>query len=275
MSPFDENLAKLSVAAKKLNTKTEDLSRLIGSVEATLAASQLGLTVWLETILSRGAARETTDQNGKPIGNRYECDAWLLGYDKVEDAWHVATKRILVRADQQMSGTHREEERLDLGEAIPLLKAPRSVRVEATPYLEGLVVLLTSRAEYLSQEVDKAEKSFAKDSPQPTEMDRRVAVALKGAALPAQRIQGTPEHSEHTKAAMRESLAQFMVPKPVDESGESFLGVQAAQDAARREHLTIPHPSVAAIERAAEEGGFFGAPAKAPLAVPVIRKGRK
>jgi len=160
-------LAALDVSSKKLNEKTDSLNKLIEQLEKRLQASQVGVSVWLDShgsqMLDASPESQHLDPNNEPVGDLVESTGWVLGFAKVAEAgtyeWRIAVHPVrqiwtphLVN-DWQTSDFRTLSE----GEPRPLLKAPRAVRVEAAGLLETLVKQIAERAASFAEDIEKAE----------------------------------------------------------------------------------------------------------------------
>lgn len=144
MAPIDKSLRDLAALAAQLNERSDALNERIGSIEDQLAQAGVGVTLWLyEHLLDRS----TRDKDG-------EFTAWCLGYSKVDADWRVAVKRVNAREySPELFGEPRVSIE-DLDQTLPLLKAPRVVRLEAAPLLEELVQALAVKVQAFIETVD-------------------------------------------------------------------------------------------------------------------------
>jgi hypothetical protein len=157
MVPIDAALGELSTLSAQLNQATEVLNSIIRDLERGLAATKVGVSVWLEAdapFITDFLLAET--KNGK------KRNGWQLGYGKIADAW-----RILVRPVHEYWETPTEDPTEgywvieDCGEAVALANAPRQVRVEAAPHFERLIIELSNKVKKFLVNVEDAKKFAA------------------------------------------------------------------------------------------------------------------
>lgn len=149
MSPTAGSLFELEILSDKLNTQTEELNSVIADLDKRLGAMRLGVTVWLvDDFINR-----------TPVANQpNNIFVWEIGYAKVKEEWCIAARH--------SSGFWSEEfQHWDLNpvtEAVPLLKAPRIVRVEAAALLDKLINELKDRVTGYVASLENAKHLVAK-----------------------------------------------------------------------------------------------------------------
>lgn len=153
---FDMTLKNLSAVANTLKAETEELNRVIADLNTRIAQTGIGVSVWLdhETILLDSKQAEEKTDDGEPL---HVTTGWALGYCKTDDVWTIAvrkTERLHCLAEDNGSDEFSWEN------PIPLLKAPRNVRIEAAPYLEMVLVTLGQRAAQFVQNIAQAKKAL-------------------------------------------------------------------------------------------------------------------
>ena len=150
MAPILDSLRSLSEASAELATKTEELNGVLLRVEKQLAEARVGVSIWLDD--GRRLVDETPRQAGRSTG-------WAVGYAKVGGDWHLAAKRVSVR-ETSKTGNPQDDyiEFEDAGEPVALVKAPRSVRVEAAALLEKVVTELTAKVRRFVGNIEDAKK---------------------------------------------------------------------------------------------------------------------
>ena len=139
MVPIRESMQDLSLLARELNAETDSLNGVIQSLEDQLAASKVGVAIWLPHLLDESAP--TREDESREIFT----EGWLLGYAKIGDAWRIAVKRVLRVSIIDGSRDVVREDVEDQTPPMPLTKAPRVVRVEAAQHLESLIEALATR----------------------------------------------------------------------------------------------------------------------------------
>jgi hypothetical protein len=159
MVPISEEVSRLTSVAKKLNEATESHNKLIEKLEADLQKSGVGVACWAECVLVEGPVTTFQDENemGPVLGHQ---ESWDLGYQKLGDTWRIVTKKVI--CTWPIGDTEKKEWSDGDDAPIPLLKAPRAVRVEAAPFLEQLVRKLREKAELYIKAIDTAAAAFEK-----------------------------------------------------------------------------------------------------------------
>ncbi len=159
MAPMRETLDELTKAAAALNKETDELNGVLEDIEDELAGAGVGMTVWLGYALADSNWTEEYDEHTDRTWE--ESTAWDLGYEKLEDGWRIAAKRVKLRRNTG----DMEWESFDLptpggsqGGPIPLAKAPRLVRMEAAAHLEDLLKVLIKKMREYQKDIAEAKK---------------------------------------------------------------------------------------------------------------------
>jgi hypothetical protein len=121
-------LAELSV---QLNSRSDDLNRLIEELNSRLAASNLGLEFWLEThpISDTGLLHGQNNLNVREL--KY------LGYTKVQEKWQLAVREESI--EYQWDQDNQIEIPVSTVHDFPLLKCSRDTRLKAADLFDGLL----------------------------------------------------------------------------------------------------------------------------------------
>ncbi|MCH7960605.1 MAG: hypothetical protein IID08_10755 [Candidatus Hydrogenedentes bacterium] len=159
MNPTNKDLNKLAEVASQLNTETDDLNRLIISLEERLAGMQIGLECWC------GLTIEPVER----FGENYETDekdkfreSWNLGYCKIGDAWRIAIRREI--DDYAPPYDQWDFAGVVTATLTSLANAPRHLRISFAEHLDTLISSLTELAERRVEEMQKAKKELASES---------------------------------------------------------------------------------------------------------------
>jgi len=120
--PLEEALAQLGQAATALQLETENLNAGIVAFDTRLAEIGAGVTLWLDTKLLE-------------LGEK----SWTFGYARVNGKMGLAVRQ----------GTFEPL-------LLPLINAPRHVRVAAVALMRELITALTDRAREHADEVRAA-----------------------------------------------------------------------------------------------------------------------
>lgn len=157
--PSKQTMEELAAAAAELNSASDDLNEIIETFEDQLQRAGVGVSCWLGEedfepsawLLPQAPSVEDPDDD-----NHLVATGWLLGYVKLSDKWRLAVKEVLVniypRADLQERENKRDLRKPD----VPLLKAPRHIRVAAAAQFEELAKLLTRRMKQHTADIEEA-----------------------------------------------------------------------------------------------------------------------
>jgi hypothetical protein len=148
MSPSKESLDQLASVAQELNEKSDGLNATIEQVEARLGLSRIGIAVWLCTCID-GVKTDAGVEEG-----------WDVGYFKIGDTWRLAARHVRWRNVVEDDGTQTVDDE-PLADPVALVRAPRSIRVQAAPLLEVVVDRLVRQAREFVDNIDRA-SAFAK-----------------------------------------------------------------------------------------------------------------
>jgi hypothetical protein len=161
--PMRKTLDTLAKTAATLNTKTDQLNEIVADVEQEFQAAGVGVTVWLNALLDSSSTERryqaNDDEQQWPIDVTF---GWELGFAKVEGEWRISAR--YVRHEQSGDDVESFEERAP----IPLVKAPRIVRVEAAPLLETLAEVTNTKMEAYIKGIERAQ-TMAKEGDPPDE----------------------------------------------------------------------------------------------------------
>jgi hypothetical protein len=155
MAPSKKTIEEIAALAATLNKETEELNSLVGHLEQQLGNAKIGVSVWADVTLD---CRESVgnDDGGNELKT---IDAWDLGYAKVDKEWRIAAKqRRGIGLSKDFEGNF---DWVDMSAPIPLVKAPRGVRVEAAACLDGLLAALQKRMAEFIKNIRDAKKLTA------------------------------------------------------------------------------------------------------------------
>jgi hypothetical protein len=163
--PSKKIMERLAAAAQELNRESEDLDEVIEGFEDDLARIGVGLTCWLGADLIDPATYLLEASTRREDEDVSTASGWLLGYTKHEGKWRLVVKRAGVRIDAHPATPRDEGQTLvdEDGAQTPLLKAPRSVRVEAVAALEQLADQIASKLASRAKAIRDAKRVFAED----------------------------------------------------------------------------------------------------------------
>jgi hypothetical protein len=129
--------------AQALNKEADRVSKYIKSVNKELRSAGVGLEVWNQTaggIVEERYARLTSEEIvDSQSGNCVTVSRGkgiIIGYAKVEGRWEIALQRVDFGTDDDCLVSYK-------GDTFSLEKAPRYLRIKATPCIEPLLELLT------------------------------------------------------------------------------------------------------------------------------------
>lgn len=145
-------LAELSVLAKRLNSQSNNLNKHIKVLNDQLSAMNLGLEYFLrQPIQSTGRLQ---DSNCSPP-KRYEENVYL-GYGKLNDVWQLTLKEETI--DYEWNPEEREEISVSEYDYIPLMQAPRELRLIAVDYFDNLIKGLKQHVQGTLGRIGRAEE---------------------------------------------------------------------------------------------------------------------
>ena len=133
-------LTDLEKTAKALNEASGRVNTILLSCENKIQSLNLGIEVWLDDVAIDLSDKSDFEDPSTPN----QIAAASLGFAKVQNIWCLATKI--------------SPDRSRLNNPIPLLQAPRKVRMGAVELLPRLVRELSVRAEIKLRAIETAEK---------------------------------------------------------------------------------------------------------------------
>lgn len=148
MSPDESTLRKLEKLAEQLNASTDELNRVIESLESRLARMSLGITVWL---VNAWLDRPYVDELDK-------TEAVILGYAKTKDGWRICA----ATAHLRWFHDGNEYDIVDLSEPTPLTLRSREIRIAACDCLDDLLGRMADLARHRLEGIERA-KAVAAD----------------------------------------------------------------------------------------------------------------
>lgn len=163
MAPNKSSVDSLKKLAATLNQETEDLNKLIEDLESELDACRIGVSIWLDVVLDKRTSIEVFERRNGDHEEEQIREGWDLGYCKVGDKWRFAVKRIRSTSRDDTTDQFGLEESVwaDVGNPVPLVQAPRVVRVQAASLLDQLLETLHNRVEGFVKDIQAA-KNLAK-----------------------------------------------------------------------------------------------------------------
>jgi len=154
------DISELTPIARQLNEKSDKMNNLLATINRQLAKLNLGIEIWLDTLLSAGEWIEDA-------ANNIKCrEAGYLGYSRVNGKWQLAVR---VVPEEMKVNTHQEHiEEAGRPYWSSLLKCSRGVRLAALEQLPKLLDLLNAESDRLVKLIDATEKtthSFSDHTP--------------------------------------------------------------------------------------------------------------
>ena len=137
----------LKGVADKLNKESDALQEILKNLNEKLGALNIGLEVWLYKS-TRHYVRWFNTMNAD----------WSLGYTKTNEGWCVAVRLVKVEEVDEVMFVNSDPDY----EPMPLLKASRSVRIEASKYFEWLIEEIQSKIEESLKTIDSAKRAVEK-----------------------------------------------------------------------------------------------------------------
>ena len=144
---------ELAPIAKQLNEKTDQINKILATVNRKLAKLNLGVTVWLDETLPAAPCRWIEDENG------VRCrDAFYLGYGRLDDKWGLLVKNVTEEIKLDREGREYIEEIGPVRKAS-VLNGTRNARLAALEQLPELLGVLKGKGERLLKLIDDAEET--------------------------------------------------------------------------------------------------------------------
>ncbi len=158
MAPNKSSVESLKKLAATLNQETEDLNHLIEELEVALDACKIGVSIWLNVALDQRTSVEVVDRRNGDRDEEQIREGWDLGYCKVGDKWRIAVKRTRSTSRDDTTNQLGDEELVwaDVDNPLPLVQAPRVVRVQAAGLLDDLIQTLHGRVEDFVKDIQTA-----------------------------------------------------------------------------------------------------------------------
>jgi hypothetical protein len=139
-------LDELTPIAEKLNEQSNEINTTIAAFNAKLEALNVGLEEWLDP----------------------DEDHFQVGYAKVGDRWQLAARRCpnikwirTINSYGRNDGYYEAVPGAGLPRALPLLQAPRELRIRALGYMPAMIRQLKQRAEGSLDAIRAAKKLAA------------------------------------------------------------------------------------------------------------------
>lgn len=157
---YKRTLARLYTLVGKTSGRAQGAlergeNQTLEQIDQRLAKMKLGLACWADEEVDIPKLGEyELDEDGTHTG-------WVLGYHGFPDGRHLAARRVRMRSEEREQPWGMEEiwwTMEVLIEPVPLVKAPRAVRVWSTSILEGFMKKLAEKAEGYVESIGKAKK---------------------------------------------------------------------------------------------------------------------
>src|SRR5260370_13312698 len=144
MSPNDAKTAKvqtnfqsLSAVASSLNAASDELTRVVGTLDEALKRLNLGLTVWVTF----------ADRSDEQDPSRYDVDQ--IGYCRVNDKWGISLRHIW---GHEAFDAHNED-----GPWL-FTNAPRELRLRSVDKIADLIESLSNEASATTKKIQEKTK---------------------------------------------------------------------------------------------------------------------
>lgn len=151
MSPDEQKLHTLSELSSQLNAESDDLNSVIESLEQRLATMNIGIAVWCNSLLCDSGWAPIKNYDEEVVGQK--ASGYDLGYARDSGHW-----RICVRESVQYLDKNGEFDYAETSPFVPLVNAPRIVRVEAAAELDSLLDELIRKASGYIENIKKAKE---------------------------------------------------------------------------------------------------------------------
>lgn len=173
---ISDKLEKIKKGAEKLNATTDELNLTISYIEKQMLGS--GVEFWWE---SEMLAPNIGNADGT-AGLR-EREYHELGYTKIGNDWCLAVRqRVDVEEDTARSGRDDFDEcdfhTITCGDPVPLMRAPRRIRIAAADHLEAFLEALADEIDRMTKSVSRANALVTDDAGIDPELKRRIGQDL-------------------------------------------------------------------------------------------------
>jgi hypothetical protein len=175
-------ISRIKQQAQTLNAKTDELNAAIERVESTLRESSPGVEFWWHRGHGGCLLGEETYQDD---GHRWK-DGYILGYARVGDEWCLAVQFLTGIID----GDTWDE--VADGDAVPLKRAARRLRIEAIGYLKEFLDALSGAIDKMTEAIDRAVVVANDELPESTASKPRVRTITNAIASVAPSTLPTP-----------------------------------------------------------------------------------
>jgi hypothetical protein len=142
-----DSMARLQQKADRLNAELESIDDAINAVEKKIAATNVGLTAWVDL------QKDLETRRDEDESCRY-YKTLQLGWTEIDGMWCLAVRTMLERHDEDGEWLDAEV----VSQPSPLAGAPRVVRIRAAEQLHALVERLEYEAETAYDAIRKAKK---------------------------------------------------------------------------------------------------------------------
>jgi uncharacterized coiled-coil DUF342 family protein len=135
---MQQQYAELAAQAKELNNESDNINDIITQTNKQLAELNIGLEVWVG-----------------PWGNK----AYQAGYARLDSGWGLATRDVFKSSKDD--DDEDDGQKTEYSEAVSLLSAPRSIRIDALDDLERIIEALKTKAKNSIDTIHEAKKIVA------------------------------------------------------------------------------------------------------------------
>jgi hypothetical protein len=151
------NLKDLKPLAKKLNTKTDELTASLRTVEDSLNEMGLGIETRLAQALTTGPKTfRPLGAEGARAHAEYIYTSTHLGYGRHGDRWALVVHSVTNLGIRDQYSNIVEDEEQEDENPKPLLQASRAIRIKAVEHIEPLIEQLQKEAQTSLEKIEKA-----------------------------------------------------------------------------------------------------------------------
>jgi len=161
------NFQTLSTVASSLNSASDELTRVIGTLDEALKKLNLGLTVWVIF----------EDRSDEHDPSHYDADQ--IGYCKVNGKWGISLRHIW---GNEVFDDHKEDG------PWPFTEAPRELRIRSVDKIADLIEALNKEASATTKKIQEKTKEVGElalaigkiaNETKPSNLTERVAAGQK------------------------------------------------------------------------------------------------
>jgi hypothetical protein len=172
MKDLERAFARLEKASKRLDDGTDRLNGQLEAANERLRKANAATTVWPWMSVDRGPYDDPEFvRTPMTVAERDRDDgfeeAWQLGFDRVKERWQLATRSLVLKQGTDPLDGSPVMKVSEAGKILPLLDAPRAVRLEALQKLYLVIEAIAARVEGMAESIEALPESQKKPGKTP------------------------------------------------------------------------------------------------------------